>query len=88
LARKPSILLFDEATSALDNESETAIQGAIDGFRGEMTVLVIAHRLSTVQNANRLIALENGCMSEIGKPEDLLKDKTSYFYRAYHIRDD
>lgn len=86
LARKPEILVLDEATSALDNESEVLIQKSIEGLKGDVTVLVIAHRLSTVMAADRLVILENGMITEQGKPEELLKDKGSYFFKTYNIR--
>lgn len=85
LARKPKILILDEATSSLDNESEKKIQDFINSMKGKITVFVIAHRLSTVINSDRLIILENGKISEEGGPEDLLKDKTSYFYKVFNI---
>ena len=83
LAQKPKILILDEATSALDNESEMAIREAIQKIRGELTLIVIAHRLSTVTDADMLLVLENGSIIERGKPKDLLEDETSYFHRAY-----
>ena len=83
LAQKPSILILDEATSALDNESEMAIRNAIKNIRGELTLIVIAHRLSTVTDADLLLVLKNGTVIERGKPKDLLKDEASYFHRAY-----
>jgi ABC-type multidrug transport system fused ATPase/permease subunit len=86
LARKPQILLLDEATSALDNESEIEIQKSIEGLKGSMTVFVIAHRLSTILNSDKLFVIEEGNIVEEGNPKELLKDKTSYFYKVYHIR--
>lgn len=86
LARKPKILILDEATSALDNESEIAVQKAIDGLRGKITVFAIAHRLSTVINSDRLIVLEQGRVVEVGAPRELLKDKESYFSKVYNLR--
>lgn len=85
LARKPKILILDEATSALDNESEKLIKQSIDSLKGELTVVVIAHRLSTIMSADKLIAIEEGKVVEEGAPQDLLKDKSSYFYRVYDI---
>ena len=85
LARKPKILILDEATSALDNESEKLIKESIDSLKGEITVIVIAHRLSTIMSADKLIALEDGHVVEEGSPQELLKDKSSYFYRVYEI---
>lgn len=87
LARNPKILLLDEATSALDNESEKLIKESIDTLKGELTVIVIAHRLSTIMSADKLIAIENGKVVEEGTPQELLKDKSSYFYRVYDIVD-
>ncbi len=86
LARRQEILVLDEATSALDNESELLIQKAIEGLRGRMTVLVIAHRLSTVKASDRLIVLHDGKVVESGSPEELLKDKDSYFSKVNDLR--
>ena len=85
LVRKPKILILDEATSALDNESEALIQNALENLKKKITILVIAHRLSTVMNCDRLIALENGKIVEQGSPQNLLKDESSYFYKTYNI---
>ena len=86
MVRKPEILLLDEATSALDNESEMQIQKAIENLRGQITILVIAHRLSTVMDCDKLFVLENGRIVESGAPSELLEDKQSYFYKTYNIR--
>ena len=87
LARKPEILILDEATSALDNESEILIQKSIEKLKNKITVIAIAHRLSTVMNSDRLLVVENGKITEDGPPSDLLKDKDSYFFKVYSIRD-
>ncbi|MDP2586432.1 MAG: ABC transporter ATP-binding protein [Candidatus Komeilibacteria bacterium] len=86
LARKPQLLILDEATSALDNESEVKIQEVIDGLKGKLTVFVIAHRLSTVLNSDKLLVLAGGKIVEQGRPAELLKDKETYFSKAYNIR--
>jgi ATP-binding cassette, subfamily B, bacterial MsbA len=86
LARQPQFLILDEATSALDNESEAQIQKVIEGLKGKITVLVIAHRLGTVMNCDNLLILESGKVAEGGNPKTLLKDKESYFYKVYNIR--
>lgn len=86
LARKPEILVLDEATSALDNESELLIQKAIERLKGSMTVIVIAHRLSTIMATDKLFVLENGEVVEEGSPDDLLKNKDSYFFKVYNIK--
>ncbi|MDO8430350.1 MAG: ABC transporter ATP-binding protein [bacterium] len=81
LARKPQILILDEATSSLDNESEALIQKAIKELKGKITVIIIAHRLSTIMIADRLIVLENGQITELGSPKNLLENQNSYFSR-------
>ena len=86
LARHPQILILDEATSALDSESEILIQKAIESLRGKLTVIAIAHRLSTVLGSDRIIALEAGKVVEEGSPQELLKDKESYFSKVYNLK--
>ncbi len=86
LARKPQLLILDEATSALDNESESKIQNVIDTLHGKVTVLMVAHRLSTVMNADTIIALDKGEIIEQGNPKDLLQKKDSYFYKLHNVK--
>lgn len=86
LARRPSILLLDEATSALDTESEKLIQQAIQSLHGQITVLIIAHRISTIESADTVIVLEKGRVIEQGAPKVLDADTTSYFHRVKHGR--
>ena len=62
----PSLLIFDEATSALDTETESAIQEEIDQMKGSVTIIVIAHRLSTVKNSDMIFVLKNGRIIEQG----------------------
>ncbi len=85
LARKPEILVLDEATSTLDNESEAFVKASLEKLRGGLTIIVIAHRLSTVLDADRIIAIDKGGIIEEGNPKQLLKKKDSYFYKAYNI---
>lgn len=85
LARNPKILILDEATSALDNESEAKIQKVIENLKGKITVLAVAHRLSTLRNSDKLIVLDKGTIVEQGSPAELLKEKESYFYKMYNI---
>ncbi|MEN8218480.1 MAG: ATP-binding cassette domain-containing protein [Pseudomonadota bacterium] len=68
---KPSLLILDEATSALDTEHERRIQQAIDALHGELTIVVIAHRLSTVRHADKIAVMENGQIVEMGSWEQL-----------------
>ncbi|NUL81255.1 MAG: ABC transporter ATP-binding protein [Armatimonadetes bacterium] len=82
LLRDPKILILDEATSALDSVSERLIQQAILEGKGRRTTIVIAHRLSTVQSADRLLALDRGRLVETGAHADLLA-KEGYYARLY-----
>lgn len=86
LARRPEILILDEATSALDNESEVQIQEVIENLKNKVTVLLIAHRLSTVMNCTKLLVLQDGEIKEQGSPQELLSDEKSYFYKVSNIR--
>lgn len=69
---EPSILILDEAASALDAESERLVRESIDGFHGEHTILVVAHRLSTIRKADRIYVMEKGRIIESGTQEELL----------------
>jgi ATP-binding cassette subfamily B protein len=78
LLRRPKILLLDEATSALDSLAENKVQQALELLGKDCTVLTIAHRLSTVQHADRLIVLENGTIAAEGTHNALLQSSTLY----------
>jgi ABC-type multidrug transport system fused ATPase/permease subunit len=78
LLRKPNILIFDEATSQIDSESEALINDTLDNYSQGRTLLVIAHRLSTVQSADRILVLEKGELVGDGTHEDLLKNCDLY----------
>ncbi|RXK81079.1 ABC transporter ATP-binding protein [Chlorobaculum sp. 24CR] len=78
MVRNPELLIFDEATSALDNESEKVVQEAIDHAMENRTALVVAHRLSTVRNADRIIVMERGRVIESGSHEALLEMNGTY----------
>lgn len=78
LYKEAPIWIFDEATSALDTESERAVQSAIDQWHGERTLVLIAHRLSTVRNADRIYVLSGGQAIEHGTHEELMKRDGSY----------
>ena len=78
LLLKTEVLLFDEATSALDNETQTKIQEAINNLKGEYTILIIAHRLSTVIDANRIFVINNGVVEAAGTHKELLKTSKTY----------
>ena len=78
IVRDPAVLLLDEATSALDAENETAIQAALERVMKDRTTLVIAHRLATVVNADRIIVLNDGKVEAIGTHTQLLKENPLY----------
>ncbi|MBD2103233.1 ABC transporter ATP-binding protein [Leptolyngbya sp. FACHB-261] len=82
MLRDPEILILDEATSALDSQSEHLVQEAIERLRCNRTVIVIAHRLSTVRNADRIVVLEKGQIVEQGEHDQLLATRGLYW--SYH----
>ena len=76
--KNPPILIFDEATSALDNESERAVQGSLHRLARNRTTLVIAHRLSTVRNAGRILVLTENGIAEEGTHAELVSSGGAY----------
>ena len=78
LLKKTEIILFDEATSALDNETQRDIQMAINNMKGEYTILIIAHRLSTVIDSDRLILIDDGQKIAEGTHQELLETNSLY----------
>ena len=80
LFKKPRILIFDEATSALDTESERAIQQNLDNILKDRTTFIIAHRLSTVRNADLIIVLDHGNVVEVGNHYSLMEQRGLYYY--------
>jgi ATP-binding cassette subfamily C protein len=72
LYSKPSLLVMDEATSALDAESEAEIQKALELLRGKVTVVLIAHRLNTIQHADKVILVEEGGVKDFGTFQELI----------------
>ncbi|GJQ81868.1 hypothetical protein Trydic_g9894 [Trypoxylus dichotomus] len=79
LVREPTILLLDEATSALDTNSEAQVQAAIDSVSKECTTIIVAHRLSTIRNANKIIVFSDGQIVETGTHDELMALKSAYY---------
>ena len=85
LLKNAPILILDEATSALDSESEALVQSALHNLMSGRTVFVIAHRLSTVRRADRIVVIENGTIADIGPHEELMK-KLGTYRRLYDLQ--
>jgi len=82
----PDIIIFDEATSHLDSESERLIQDAFWKYAKDKTTIIIAHRLSTVSKADRIVVMEKGEIKEIGTHEELLKNKNGIYTKLWNIQ--
>jgi ATP-binding cassette, subfamily B, bacterial MsbA len=85
ILKNAPILILDEATSALDSESESLVQSALQNLISGRTVFVIAHRLSTVRRADRIVVLENGTIADIGAHEELMQ-KLGTYRRLYELQ--
>lgn len=83
--KNPPILILDEATSALDLESEHLIQEALDKLARERTTFIVAHRLSTITHADRIILIENGEITEMGRHEELMERQGNY-HKLFQIQ--
>jgi subfamily B ATP-binding cassette protein HlyB/CyaB len=88
LLSNPRILIFDEATSALDYYSERAIQENMKYIRKNRTMFVIAHRLSTVRDADVIIVIEKGKIVERGAHEDLMQIRDGIYHGLYKVQND
>ena len=85
ILHKPQILLLDEATANIDTETEVLIQDSLEKMSSLGTMLVVAHRLSTIQKADNIICLQNGEIVEMGTHKELLKNK-GYYYKLYKLQ--
>ena len=79
LLRAPKIIIFDEATSALDSESEKKVQFAVDNMMKKCTTFLVAHRLSTIKNADRIAVVNQGSITEIGTYDELMEKKGEFY---------
>ena len=86
LITSPRILIFDEATSALDYESERVIQQNMKAICQGRTVIVIAHRLSAVREANRILVIDRGQIVEAGSHAELLRHEAGHYSRLYRLQ--
>jgi ATP-binding cassette subfamily B multidrug efflux pump len=87
LAYKPDILVLDEATSSVDHDTEELIQDAVARMQEGRTSLVIAHRLATIESADRIVVLHHGCLRESGTHEELLR-LGGLYARLYQLQHD
>jgi len=85
LLYNPSVLILDEATSSVDTESEQLIQHAIDKLISGRTSIVIAHRMSTIRKANKIIVLDKGVIIETGSHDELLA-KGGHYHKLYQLQ--
>ena len=84
--KNPPILILDEATSALDNTTEMLIQDSLNELAKGRTTLVVAHRLSTIKNADEIIVISNGKIDEKGTHEELIKNENSIYKKLYDLQ--
>ena len=85
MIRDPKVIILDEATSALDAISEREVSNALDNISSKCTTFVVAHRLSTIKSADRIIVIGDGTIAESGTYEELM-DKKGIFYRMEESR--
>ncbi|OPZ63438.1 MAG: putative multidrug export ATP-binding/permease protein [Candidatus Aerophobetes bacterium ADurb.Bin490] len=85
ILKNPPILILDEATSSLDSESEILVQEAINNLMKNRTTFVIAHRLSTVRNADKIVVIDGGVIKEEGRHEELLA-KNGIYTKLYNMQ--
>ena len=82
---KPSIMILDEATANIDTETEVLIQDSLEKMRNIGTMLVVAHRLSTIQHSDKIIVIKKGIKIEEGTHQELLKEQ-GYYYKLYKLQ--
>lgn len=87
IIQKPSILILDEATASMDTRTERKIQAALEDLKKGRTIISIAHRLSTLRDADMLCVIENGELKEMGTHDELIHSKGKYF-ELYRLQAD
>ncbi len=85
IVHKSAVMILDEATANIDTETELLIQNSLEKMQNIGTMLMVAHRLSTIQNADRIIVLSHGKIREQGTHQELLEMRGKY-YRLYHLQ--
>lgn len=86
LLKDPSILILDEATSSLDSESERLVQEALEELMKDRTSIIIAHRLSTVRNADNILVMENGLVSDFGNHHELMSKQSGLYHHLFSLQ--
>src|SRR5699024_3151356 len=86
MLRNAPIVILDEATSALDNESEAIVQKAMDNLMKDKTVFIIAHRLPTIKNADRIVVINEGELVELGTHEELMSIENGQYKGLYEMQ--
>lgn len=86
VVKNPAILLLDEATSALDMESERIVQSALDRLMKNRTTIMVAHRLSTIKNADQISVLQDGKIVEQGTHSELLENRDGAYYKLINLQ--
>ncbi|HEX2544509.1 MAG TPA: ABC transporter ATP-binding protein, partial [Ramlibacter sp.] len=82
----PRILFLDEATSHIDSETEQLVQRTLAELRGQVTIVAIAHRLSTVRDADRIVVLNHGRIAELGTHPELMAIPGGLYQRLYQLQ--
>jgi ATP-binding cassette subfamily B protein len=78
LYKKADVIIFDEATSSLDNETEASVMSALEALSTDLTIISVAHRITTLQNCSQIIEIDNGRVQRITKYADIVKTTESH----------
>ncbi|MBL8533079.1 MAG: ATP-binding cassette domain-containing protein, partial [Betaproteobacteria bacterium] len=86
LAGEPRLLILDEATSHIDTETEQTVQRALDRLHGRLTIVSVAHRLSTIRDADRIAVFSHGRLAELGSHDDLMAIEDGLYRRLVELQ--